>query len=173
MRTPNILRDQIYGIIADQSMDPAAKAAAIRDAGKATAASVTAPSIQMPASTMALPDAPGPGGAFSRALSSQYAPSPPPLASGQAPAVAPLPPTGAIPPPVPPPTAAFPDVAPAPAPVAAFPNVAAPPSAAFPDATPPGLGDEIDRRRALAVAALGNPTISPPALTMPSFPMGR
>lgn len=165
MRTPNILRDQIYRIVGDQNLDPAAKAAAIKNAGMTTAGGITAPTVQLPTSTAALPDAPSSppqatGGAFSRAIAAQYAPTPPPLASGQAPA---------IPPPAGVPTAAFPDAAPPP--TAAFANVTAPPTAAFPDATPPGLGDEIDRRRSLAVAALSNPTTLVNPTAPPTFPV--
>ena len=60
-----------------------------------------------------------------------------------------------------PPSAAFPTaVAP---PVAAFPAMPAGPSmaAAPPTAAPPGAGDEIDRQKMLALAALARPTTYP------------
>lgn len=132
MAIPRHLAHHVYGIIAHPTMTTEQKAAALKGLADANAQAQTIRNTTAP-----MPQA-------------TMAMAPPPA-----------PPTAAFPPPppmAPPPMMA----AAAPPPTAAFPPMAPPPTAAFPD-VPPGRdpGDEIDRQRMLALAALSKPTDYP------------
>lgn len=149
-RVMNHVRDAIYGIVANPSMTPAQQADMLKRISDANAQADQISQTVVPGPLDPAPLTAADKAMFERAKAAGM-PTAMPAQSA--------PPSAAFPTPVTPPVASF-------APMPAGPSMAAgtPPTAAvgsFPDVAPPGTGEEIDRQKALALAALAQPTTYP------------